>query len=84
MNLSVDKKFTKLERDLIKVQVKNFIPPLLVPAIGGHAFVLPPGLIQVATNFKFVNVQGEDWAENGDFDPTHRQQTVQRRFQKLP
>ena len=80
LNLGVDKKFTKLERDLIKVQVKNFIPPLLVPAVGGHAFVLPPGLFQVAANFKFVNVWGEDWAKNGDFDPTHRAQTVQRRF----
>ena len=53
LNLGVKKKFTILERDLIKVQVKNFIPPLLVPAIGGHAFVLPPGLFQVATSFKF-------------------------------
>jgi hypothetical protein len=33
LNLGVDQKFTVLERDLIKVQVKNFIPPLLVPAI---------------------------------------------------
>ena len=30
LNLGVDKKFTILERDLIKVQVKNFIPPLLL------------------------------------------------------
>ena len=78
LNLGVKKKFTILERDLIKVQVKNFIPPLLVPAIGGHAFVLPPGLFQVATSFKFVNVNDSDWA--GDTDNRHREQEIQRRF----
>ena len=78
LNLGVKKKFTILERDLIKVQVKNFIPPLLVPAIGGHAFVLPPGLFQVATSFKFVNVNDSDWA--GDPNNIHRENDIQRRF----
>ena len=78
LNLGVKKKFTILERDLIKVQVKNFIPPLLVPAIGGHAFVLPPGLFQVATSFKFINVNDSDWA--GDPDNIHRENDIQRRF----
>jgi hypothetical protein len=80
LNLGVDQKFTVLERDLIKVQVKNFIPPLLVPAIGNHAFVLPPGLFQIATSFKFVNVRGEDWYKNGEIDPAHGQNPVTRRF----
>jgi hypothetical protein len=80
LSLGVDKSFDVLERDLIKVQVKNFIPPLLVPAVGNHAFVLPPGLFQVATSFKFVNATAEDWAKDGDYDPIHRENTVQRRF----
>ncbi len=80
LNLGVDEKFTILERDLIKVQVKNFIPPLLVPAVGGHAFVLPPGLFQVATSFKFVNVEGEDFTKDGEIDLIHVDNTAQRRF----
>ena len=62
LNLGVDEDFTKLERGLIKEQVKNFIPPLLVPAIGGHAYVLPPGLFNFSTSFKFVNVDEDDYA----------------------
>jgi hypothetical protein len=80
LNLGVNEKFTILERDLIKVQVKNFIPPLLVPAIGNHAFVLPPGLFQIATSFKFVNVRGEDWYKDGKIDAAHGQNPVTRRF----
>ena len=80
LNLGVSKSFEVLERDLIKVQVKNFIPPLLVPAIGNHAFVLPPGLFQVATSFKFINVTGDDWAKKGEIDRTHRANDIQRRF----
>ena len=78
LNLVVDEDFTKLERGLIKEQVKNFIPPLLVPAIGGHAYVLPPGLFNFSTSFKFVNVDEDDWA--GDPDNIHRENQVQRRF----
>ena len=78
LNLGVDEDFTKLERGLIKEQVKNFIPPLLVPAIGGHAYVLPPGLFNFSTSFKFVNVDEDDWA--GDTDNIHRENQVQRRF----
>ena len=78
LNLGVDEDFTKLERGLIKEQVKNFIPPLLVPAIGGHAYVLPPGLSNFSTSFKFVNVDEDDWA--GDPDNIHRENQVQRRF----
>ena len=78
LNLGVDEDFTKLERGLIKEQVKNFIPPLLVPAIGGHAYVLPPGLFNFSTSFKFVNVDEDDWA--GDPDNIHRENQVQRRF----
>ena len=80
LNLGVDKKFTILERDLIKVQVKNFIPPLLVPAVGGHAFVLPPGLFNFSTSFKFVNVEADDWYKDGKVDDIHRENQVQRRF----
>ena len=54
LNLGVDEDFTKLERGMIKDQVKNFIPPLLVPALTGHAYVLPPGLFNFSTSFKFV------------------------------
>ena len=78
LNLGVDEDFTKLERGLIKEQFKNFIPPLLVPAIGGHAYVLPPGLFNFSTSFKFVNVDEDDWA--GDPDNIHRENQVQRRF----
>lgn len=78
LNLGVNEDFTKLERGTIKHQVKNFIPPLLVPAIGGHAYVLPPGLFNFSTNFKFVNVDEDDWA--GDPDNIHRENQVQRRF----
>ena len=78
LNLGVDEDFTKLERGLIKEQVKNFIPPLLVPAIGGHAYVLPPGLFNFSTSFKFVNVDEDDWA--GDPDNIHKENQVQRRF----
>ena len=78
LNLGVDEDFTKLERGLIKEQVKNFIPPLLVPAIGGHAYVLPPGLFNFSTSFKFVNVDEDDGA--GDPDNIHRENQVQRRF----
>jgi hypothetical protein len=80
LNLGVDKKFTILERDLIKVQVKNFIPPLLVPAVGGHAFVLPPGLFNFSTSFKFVNVEADDWYKDGKVDNIHRENQIQRRF----
>ena len=78
LNLGVDEDFTKLERGLIKEQVKNFIPPLLVPAIGGHAYVLPPGLFNFSTSFKFVNVDQD--ACDGDPDNIHRENQVQRRF----
>ena len=80
LNLGVNEKFTILERDLIKVQVKNFIPPLLVSAIGNHAFVLPPGLFQIATSFKFVNIRGKDWYKDGEIDPAHGQNPITRRF----
>ena len=78
LNLGVNEDFTIMERGHIKDQVKNFIPPLLVPAIGGHAYVLPPGLFNFSTNFKFVNVDEDDWA--GDPDNIHRENQVQRRF----
>ena len=81
LNLGVDEDFTIMERGLIKDQVKNFIPPLLVPAIGGHAYVLPPGLFNFSTNFKFVNVDEDDWYKDGvSSDPIHRENQVQRRF----
>ena len=56
LNLGVDEDFTIMERGLIKDQVKNFIPPLLVPAIGGHAYVLPPGLFNFSTNLHLFNI----------------------------
>ncbi|MBF86281.1 MAG: hypothetical protein CL489_17645 [Acidobacteria bacterium] len=82
LNLGVDEDFTIMERGLIKDQVKNFIPPLLVPAIGGHAYVLPPGLFNFSTNFKFVNVDEDDWYKDGKADiyGIHRENQVQRRF----
>ena len=78
LNLGVDEDFTAMERGHIKDQVKNFIPPLLIPAVGGHAYVLPPGLFNFSTNFKFVNVDEDDWA--GDPNNIHRENQVQRRF----
>ena len=78
LNLGVNEDFTIMERGHIKDQVKNFIPPLLIPAVGGHAYVLPPGLFNFSTNFKFVNVDEDDWA--GDPNNIHRENQVQRRF----
>ena len=80
LNLGVDEDFTVMERGHIKDQVKNFIPPLLIPAVGGHAYVLPPGLFNFSTNFKFVNVDEDDWYKDGMIDPIHRENQVQRRF----
>jgi len=80
LNLGADTSFDILERDLIKAQVKSFIPPALVPAVGNHAFVLPPGLFQVATSFKFVNVVNDDFQVNGKINPLHQDNSVQIRF----
>lgn len=81
LNLGVDEDFTKLERGMIKDQVKNFIPPLLVPAVTGHAYVLPPGLFNFSTSFKFVNVDEDDWYKDGvSSESIHRENQVQRRF----
>jgi hypothetical protein len=75
-----DERFETLERGLIKDQVKSFIPPLLVPAVGGHAFVLPPGLFQTAIGFKFANVSGDDFFKNGEVNPVDADKGTDRRF----
>jgi hypothetical protein len=75
-----DEKFETLERRLIKYQVKSFIPPLLVPAVGGHAFVLPPGLFQAAINFKFTTLDGDDFFKDGEVNPVDGDKGTDRRF----
>ncbi len=80
LELGTDEKFEILERSLIKSQIKSFIPPLLTPALTGHAFVLPPGLTQVALGFTFAQVYGDDFFKDGEIDSIHIQNTVRRRF----
>lgn len=80
LELGVKEKFEILERDLIKSQIKSFIPPLLVPALTGHAFVMPPGLFQVAVGYKFAEVGGSDFFKNGLIDPIHTSNSLLRRF----
>jgi len=83
LDLGVNEDFTLLERNLFKAQVKSFIPPLFVPAVAGHAFVLPPGLFQVATNFTFTNISGDDFNKDGHNDPIHEMNGVRRQFLTL-
>lgn len=80
LNLGTEEQFETLERNLIKDQVKTFIPPLLVPTVGGHAFVLPPGLFQVATNVEFLNLGGDDIFKDGKPNPIDIDKGVRRQF----
>ncbi len=80
LNLGTEEKFEILERQLIKDQVKTFIPPLLVPTIGNHAFVLPPGLFQIATSFRFTNLSGDDFFKKGEVNPVDRDKGTRRQF----
>jgi len=83
LDLGANEDFTLLERNLLKAQVKSFIPPLLVPAFAGHAFVLPPGLFQTAVNFRFTNISGDDFNKDGKNDPIHELNGVRRQFLTL-
>lgn len=80
LNLGTKEKFEILERSLIKSQVKSFIPPLLVPAFTNHAFVLPPGLFQISISGTLANIDGDDFAKDGEVDPIHLDNSVRRRF----
>ena len=80
LNLGTDEKFEIIERNLIKDQVKTFIPPLLVPTVGGHAFILPPGLFQVAATTRFTNLSGEDFFKDGKPNPIDVDKGTRRQF----
>ncbi len=58
LGLGTTDSFSTLERDLIKAQIKAFIPPLLQSAIVGDAFILPPRTFRVAADFAFTNLSG--------------------------
>lgn len=77
-------KFEVLELNLIKAQIKAFIPPLLLPAGNpAHAFVMPPGLWAVATSFKFTTVMPTDFMSNGTVNLEDKDRSVMRQFYNL-
>lgn len=53
------------ELSQLKQQIKTFIPPLLRPAIVGHAYVLPPEAFQIAVTQRFANIGGDDFFMGG-------------------
>ena len=60
LELGVEEKFEVIERSLIKAQIKSFIPPLLQATVTNDAFILPPNTFQMAANFGFTNMSGQD------------------------
>ena len=83
LDLGVGQPFIEVERSLFKAQIKTFIPPLLQPVVGNSAFILPPNTWQVATNFKFANLVGDDFFLNGNPNPTNRDKGTRRQFLTL-
>lgn len=80
LQLGTTNDFSLIERDLIKSQIKAFIPPLLQSAIVGDAFVLPPNTFRVAVDYGFVNMNGQkDFSGatgTGNFNGVRRQFTT--------
>lgn len=60
------KDFMEFDRNQIKYQIKQFIPPLLRPAFAGHAFVLPPRALSVSASSRFATIGGSDFFMNGN------------------
>ena len=58
--------FMKFDRNQIKYQIKQFIPPLLQSAFTGDAFVLPPHTFRVGLSSRTTELTGDDFFRNGD------------------
>nr|MBI2902050.1 hypothetical protein [Candidatus Methylomirabilis oxyfera] len=56
-----DKDWMKFERQQIKFQIEQFIPPLLQSAFTGDAFVLPPNAFRVGFAARFAHINGDDF-----------------------
>ena len=54
------------ERSRTKDLIRSFIPPLLRPAVVGHAFVLPPNAWQVTVNGRATTIDGDDFFAKHD------------------
>lgn len=77
-------RFEVLELNLIKSQVKAFIPPLLIPAGNpAHAFVMPPGLNAVAVSVKFTTITPTDFMTKGQVNLEDKDRSVNRLFFNL-
>ena len=53
--------FMRFDRMQIKHQIQHFIPPLLQPALVGHAFVLPPNTWRIGVSTRFARIDGDDF-----------------------
>lgn len=65
-DLGVDEPLIDLERDLIKDQIRTFIPPLLRGSTPMHAFTLPPRAVEVGLTARFLSIDGEDFYAGGE------------------
>jgi hypothetical protein len=77
------KDWMKFERQQIKFQIEQFIPPLLEPAFTQSAFILPPGAFRVATTFRTTSIDGDDIFKDGDPNPAFRNFEIDRTFYDL-
>lgn len=59
------KDWMKFERQQIKFQIEQFIPPLLQSAFTGDAFVLPPNAFRLGFSSRFAHINGDDFFLNG-------------------
>lgn len=62
------KDWMKFERQQIKFQIEQFIPPLLQSAFTGDAFVLPPNALRVGFSTRFAHINGDDFFKDGEED----------------
>lgn len=58
--------FMRFDRNQIKYQIQQFIPPLLQPALVGHSFVLPPRALRVSLSSRFASIDGNDFFHGSD------------------
>lgn len=60
------KDWMKFERQQIKFQIEQFIPPLLEPAFTQSAFILPPNAVRFGLAGRFTTIDGNDFFKDGD------------------
>ncbi|MFQ5882579.1 MAG: hypothetical protein ACE5I9_08930 [Candidatus Methylomirabilales bacterium] len=77
------KDWMKFERQQIKFQIEQFIPPLLESAFTQNAFVLPPGAFRVAPSYRTLTIDGDDIFKDGDPNPAARNFSIERTFYDL-